>query len=40
MESVTFSITDTKHYVVIASLLSQGNGKLLEQLKLGFKEAN
>lgn len=40
MESVTFSITDTKNYVVIASLSSQGNAKLLEQLKLGFKEAN
>ena len=32
----TFTITDTKLYVVV-TLSTQGNAKLLEQLKTGFK---
>ena len=37
---ITFSITDTKLYVlVITSSSTQDNGKLLEQLTSGFKRA-
>ena len=33
----TFAITDTKLYVPLVTLSTQDNGKLLQQLKLGFK---
>ena len=33
----TFTITDTKLYVPVATLLIQDNARLLEQLKSGFK---
>ena len=33
----TFEITDTKLYVPVITLSHQDNGKLLQQLKLGFK---
>ena len=33
----TFAITDTKLYVPVATLSTQDNAKLLEQLKSGFK---
>ena len=36
-QGVTFSITDTKVYVITVTLSSQDNAKLLEQLKSGFK---
>ena len=36
-QAMTFSITDTKIYVPVVTLLTQGNSKLLEQLKFGFK---
>ena len=36
-QATTFSITDTKHYVPVVTLSTQGNAKLLEQLKSGFK---
>ena len=36
-QGTTFSITDTKLYVPVATLLAQDNVKLLEQLKSGFK---
>ena len=36
-QSTTFSITDTKLYVPVATLSTQDNAKLLEQLKSGFK---
>ena len=32
-----FAMTHTKLYVPVATLLAQDNGKLLQQLKLGFK---
>ena len=32
-------ITDTKHYVPVATLSTQDNAKLLQQLKSGFKRA-
>ena len=32
-----FSVTDTKLYVSVVTLSTQGNAKLLEQLKSGFK---
>ena len=31
-----FKKTDTKHYVPVVSLSTQGNAKLLQQLKSGF----
>ena len=34
---ITFSITDTKLYVLIVTLSNQDNAKLLEQLKSSFK---
>ena len=34
----TFSITDTKIYVLVVTLWTQDNMKLLEQLKSGFKK--
>ena len=36
-QATTFSITDTKLYVPVATLSTQDNAKLLEQLKSGFK---
>ena len=33
----SFTITDTKLYVLVVILLTQDNAKLLQQLKLGFK---
>ena len=36
-QATTFSITDTKLYVSVAILSTQGNAKLLGQLKSGFK---
>ena len=33
----TFTITDTKLYVSVVILSTQDNGKLLQQLKSGFK---
>ena len=33
-----FSIIDTKPYVAVVTLSTQDNGKLLEQLKSGFKK--
>ena len=36
-QAKTFSITDTKLYVPFVTLLAQYNGKLLKQLKSGFK---
>ena len=34
---IKFSITDTKLYVLVVTLSTQGNTKLLGQLKSGFK---
>ena len=36
-EGATFSITDTKLYIPVATLSAQDNAKPLEQLKSGFK---
>ena len=36
-KGATFSITDTKLYVPVVILSTQGNTKPLEQLKSGFK---
>ena len=36
-EGTIFSITDTKFYVPVVTLSTQGNTKLLEQLKSVFK---
>ena len=36
-QDTAFSITDTKHYNLVATLSTQDNTKLLEQLKSGFK---
>ena len=36
-KATTFLITDTKLYVPVATLSTQYNAKLLEQLKSGFK---
>ena len=33
----TFTITDTKLYVPVVTLLTKDNAKLLQQLKAGFK---
>ena len=35
----TFTITDTKLYVLVVTLVTQDNAKLLQQLKSGFKRA-
>ena len=37
-QGATFSIIDTKPYVAVVTLSTQDNGKLLEQLKSGFKK--
>ena len=36
-QNATFSITDTKLYVHMITLLTKDNAKLLQQLKSGFK---
>ena len=36
-KNLTFEITETKLYVPIVTLSTQENGKLLQQLKSGFK---
>ena len=36
-QNATFEITDTKLYVPVVTLSTQGNSKLLQQLKSGFK---
>ena len=36
-KATTFAITDTKLYVPVGTLSTQGNAKLLQQLKSGFK---
>ena len=36
-QATTFSITDAKLYVPVATLSTQDNAKLLEHLKSGFK---
>ena len=36
-QGTTFSITGSKIYVRVVTLSTQDNGKLLEQLKSGFK---
>ena len=36
-QSPTFSVTDTKLYVPVATLSTQDNANLLQQLKSGFK---
>ena len=36
-QATIFSITDTKLYVLVVTLLIQDNAKLLEQLESGFK---
>ena len=36
-EAKAFAITDTKIYVPVLTLSTQGNAKLLQQLKSGFK---
>ena len=33
----TFAITDTRFYVPVVTLATQDNGKILQQLKSGFK---
>ena len=35
-QAITIAITDTKLYVPVVTLLTQDNGKLLQQLKLGY----
>ena len=36
-KATTFAITDTKRYVLLVTLSTQDNAKLLQQLKSGFK---
>ena len=36
-QSTTFSVTDTKLYIPVVTLSTQGNAKLLEKLKSSFK---
>ena len=36
-QNATFEITDTKLYVLVLTLSTQDNSKLLQQLKSGFK---
>ena len=36
-QNATFEITDTKLYVLVVTLSTQNNSKLLQQLKSGFK---
>ena len=39
VETILFSVTDTKLFFPFEILSTQGNAKLLEQLKSGFKRA-
>ena len=39
-QAILFAITDRKLYVLIATLSTNDNAKLLQQLKSGFKHAN
>ena len=36
-QAITFAITDTRPYVLVATWSTNENGKLLQQLKSGFK---
>ena len=36
-QEATFSVTDTKLYVLVLTLSTQENAKLLQQLRSGFK---
>ena len=36
-QETTFSLSDTKLYVSVVTLSTQGNSKLFEQLKSGFE---
>ena len=36
-QNATFAITETKLYVLVVTLVTQDNAKLLPQLKSGFK---
>ena len=36
-KAITFAISDTKLYVLVVTLSTDDNGKLLQQSKLGFK---
>ena len=36
-QATTFAVTDRKLYIPVATLLTEGNSKLLHQLKSGFK---
>ena len=36
-QAITVTLTDTKLYILAVTLLNQDNGKLLQQLKSGFK---
>ena len=36
-QATTFPTTDTKLFVIVVTLLTDDNGKLLQQLKSGFK---
>ena len=36
-QATTFSINDTKLYVLVVTLLTEDNAKLSQQLKSGFK---
>ena len=36
-EGATFAVTETKLYAPVVTLLTQGNAKLLQQLKSDFK---
>ena len=37
-KTTAFAITDTKLYVLVLTLLTQDNARLLQQLKSGFKK--
>ena len=39
-QNATFAITDTKLYVLVVTLATQDNARLLQQLKSGFKRGN
>ena len=36
-QETTFSVTDKKNYVLVVTLSTDDNGKLLQQIKSGFK---
>ena len=39
-QGAVFSITDTKLYVTVVTLLTQDNAKLFDPLKSGFKRTS